>query len=153
VQQTTDIALSNHAFWLLATGAVVPIVVYVFNHFAEGWIEAIVAAIFRIVGVTLSQAGRKVFAEAAKGVIQVSAAAAWGVIYTAVINGAHGEHIFKGAGAAVLSALFAHNILWKPSNINVVFGAQPSSATAGVAQALFAAPQGTRALTRADLFS
>jgi hypothetical protein len=159
MQQTTDVVLSNQAFWLLTTGALVPIVVYMFNHFAEGTLESLVSAIFSAFKKPLSAAGTKVFAEAAKGIIQVAAAAGWGVIYTAVINGAHGTHIFKGAGGAIIAALFAHNTLWKPSNVNIVLGAQPSPTTTGTSEA---APSGGGAgpavlgipcLKRQDLFA
>jgi hypothetical protein len=153
---TTNVALSDHEFFLLVTGAVVPLVVYVFNHFAQGAFETFVAGIAAALGVSLTEAGRKVFAEAMKGIVQVSAAAGWGVIYTAVINNAHGVHIFKGVGSAIIAALFAHKILWAPSNINVVFGAQPSGNAIAVSegpQALGAPAAPTlRTLSRGDLF-
>ncbi len=100
------------------------------------------------------------FAEAAKGLIQVVAAAGCGVIYTGVTNGLHGTHIFKGLGTAIIAALFAHNTLWKPANINIVFGAKPSPTTTGASpktEEMLGAPAGNltvvRRFDRRDLFA
>lgn len=144
--QTTDIALSNHEAVLVLVGALVPIAGYIFNYFAEGRLERLAAALVKsLTGSTLSAAGRKAFGEAAKALVQVVGTAAVGSIYAAWAQGAHGMGLFKGALTAVVSALFAHNLLWKPSNINVVFGAQPSPKATDEPQA--------EAVTRAALFT
>jgi hypothetical protein len=44
MQQTTDVVFSDHAFWLLTTGTLVPLLVYWFNHHAEGLLERVVGA-------------------------------------------------------------------------------------------------------------
>jgi hypothetical protein len=52
-----------------------------------------------------------------------------GYFYTAIGTDAEGFiNLSQGAFSSVVSALFAHNILWKPANVNVRLGAAPTPA-------------------------
>jgi hypothetical protein len=136
---TTDVVFSKHAFWLLATGALVPLVGYFLNRLADRpfkWIANRLALGLGglLVGRTedLDPAEKVKYAEALKGASQVVIAAVWGAVYTNYItDDAGGIHIFRGIGTAIVSALFSHNLFWKPANVNIIFGAQPTPTQTG----------------------
>ena len=114
----TNVVLSDHEFFLLATGTLVPVVVYFFHRFVEPGIQRFWDARF-----PTDKDLADSLTETTKGVIQVTVAAAWGVIYAAAFTSV-GLHLtvdlLKSAAQAAVAALFSHNILWKPAGVNVV---------------------------------
>jgi hypothetical protein len=101
----TQLILPNQQFWVLFIGAFVPLAGYLINK-AAPWES-----------------------EAFKGVVQVVLVAIGGVAYTAI--GGDVEDIgdfLQQVSTAIISGLFAHNILWKPSGLSLVFGANPPAA-------------------------
>ncbi len=100
--ETTQLVLPSQQIWVLMIGAVVPLATYWINNRAH-WKN-----------------------EQAKAIALVVVAGVAGVGYTALAGGVHGFTDFaEQAFTAILSGLFAHNILWKPSGLNLVFGANP----------------------------
>jgi len=99
---TAQPLLPNQQFWVLFIGAFVPLVGYFINKRAP-WDS-----------------------ETAKAIVQVVLTAIGGVVYTALAGDVSGVgDFFQQVFTAVISGLFAHNILWKPSGLNVVCGATP----------------------------
>jgi hypothetical protein len=86
--------------WILFIGALVPLVTYVINHHAP-WLD-----------------------EKAKGVVHVITAAIAGGLYQALSGGGIGFNAttLQLVGTSVISALFAHKLLYAPSGINVALG-------------------------------
>jgi hypothetical protein len=102
MDETTQLILPNQQFWVLFIGAFVPLAGYLINKIAP-WNS-----------------------ETFKGIVQVVLTGIGGVAYTALAGDVHGVgDFFQQVYTAVISGLFAHNILWKPSGINVVLGANP----------------------------
>jgi hypothetical protein len=98
----TQLVLPNQQFWVLFIGALVPLAGYLINK-AAPWES-----------------------ETFKGVVQVVLTAIGGVAYTAIAGDVKGAGDFiQQAFTAIMSGLFAHNILWKPTGLNIVFGANP----------------------------
>jgi hypothetical protein len=93
---------TNDQLWILLIGSIVPLGGYVLNHVAPWASETI------------------------KGVIQVVLAAAAGALYTALETSVFGwnEKTLSLVFSAVVAALFAHNLLWKPAKVNTRLGAQ-----------------------------
>jgi TctA family transporter len=99
---TTQLVLPSQQIWVLIIGSVVPLVTYVFNKWAPWKSEQV------------------------KAIVQVVVTGIVGVAYTALAKNVHGFTDFsEQAFTAILSGLFAHNLLWKPSGLNLVFGANP----------------------------
>lgn len=92
---------TNDQLWILLIGSIVPLGGYVLNRLAP-WV-----------------------AESVKGVVQIVLAALAGALYTALQTSVFGwnEKTLSLVFSAVVAALFAHNLLWKPSKINTVLGA------------------------------
>jgi hypothetical protein len=97
---STQLVLPNQQFWVLFIGTFVPLAGYLINKWAP-WES-----------------------ETFKGIVQVVLVAIGGVAYTALAGDVHGVGDFlQQVFTAIISGLFAHNILWKPTGLNVVFGA------------------------------
>ncbi len=119
---TTQLVLPSQQIWVLIIGSIVPLAMYAFNKVAP-WKS-----------------------EQAKAIAQVVVTGIVGVIYTALAKHVHGFTDFtEQAFTAILSGLFAHNILWKPSGLNLVFGANPPAkeVKADVKRLVEAEPQAT----------
>jgi len=99
----TDVFLPEDQFWVLLIGSIMPIFGYLQNKL---WADA---------------------PEPAKAVVQVVLTAVVGALYTVLATDVTGfGDIVQQCYSAVVAALFAHNILWKPANVNVRLGARPS---------------------------
>lgn len=100
VKENTTLVLDNPQFAVLLIGSLVPLVGYVLNTYAP-WVD-----------------------EKVKGVVQVVVAAVAGGLYTALetkvfgFNSETAQLVFS----AVLAALSAHHLLWKPANISSALG-------------------------------
>ena len=99
----TDVFLPEDQFWVLVVGAIVPVAGYFQN---KVWPNA---------------------PEPAKAIFQAVLAGVAGALFTVFINdvtaaGDVAQHVWS----SIISALFAHNILWKPANVNIRIGARPS---------------------------
>jgi hypothetical protein len=102
MSETTQLVLPSQQIWVLMIGAVVPLLTYLINNKAP-WKS-----------------------EQAKAACQVIVTGIAGVAYTALAGNVHGFTDFaEQAFTAILSGLFAHNLLWKPSGLNLAFGASP----------------------------
>jgi hypothetical protein len=98
--QTAQLVLPNQQFWVLLVGAAVPVLTYWFNKVMPWQTEQ------------------------TKAIVHVIVLAVAGVAYTAIFGDVHGTGDFlQQVITAVISGLFAHNILWKPTGLNLVFGA------------------------------
>jgi hypothetical protein len=86
--------------WVVVLGAVVPLLTYVLNHFAP-WVT-----------------------EPVKATILVVAAAVVAVIYTAIETSVLGfnDATLQLVVTAIISALGAHLLLWKPSGFSAKLG-------------------------------
>jgi hypothetical protein len=116
VSASTQLILPNQQFWVLVIGAFVPLATYAINKFAP-WNS-----------------------EQVKAIVQVVLTGVAGVGYAAVAGNVTGFDDFcQQAFAAILSGLFAHNILWKPSGLNLKFGASPPDKEVGKAPPTFRA--------------
>lgn len=105
---TTQLILPNQQFWVLFIGAFVPLATYTINKLAPWQSEQV------------------------KAIVQVVLTAAAGVGYTALAGHVKGfEDFAQQAFTASLSGLFAHNLLWKPSGLNIKFGANPPAQEVG----------------------
>ena len=99
----TDVFLPEDQFWVLVIGSIVPVFGYLQNKL---WPD---------------------MGESFKGIVQVALTAAVGALYTVVATDVTGfDEIAQQCFSAVVAALLAHNILWKPANVNVKVGARPS---------------------------
>lgn len=102
MSETTQLVLPSQQIWVLMIGAVVPLATYLINN----------KALWK--------------SEQVKAIVLVIVTGVAGVLYTAFAGGVHGFTDFaEQAFTAILSGLFAHNILWKPSGLNLTFGANP----------------------------
>jgi TctA family transporter len=100
--ESTQLVLPSQQIWVLVIGTVVPLATYLINNKAP-WKS-----------------------EQSKAICLVIVTGIVGVVYTALAGNVHGFTDFvEQAFTAILSGLFAHNILWKPSGLNLVFGANP----------------------------
>ena len=105
MNETAQLVASDQTFYLLLVGAIVPLGGYLFNKLAPWDNESI------------------------KGIVQLCLSAIAGYFYTYFATDAEGFiNLSQGAFSSIVSALFAHNILWKPANINVRLGAVPTPA-------------------------
>jgi hypothetical protein len=109
-----QIVISDHEFYVLLIGSIVPLGGYLSNAGSEWLLGG-------------SRLGALVKSQSFKGLMQVVLTAIAGYLYTALSTDVHGfVNISQGAFSAVVAALFAHNILWRPANVNVRLGAKPS---------------------------
>ncbi|HST55065.1 MAG TPA: hypothetical protein VLJ42_04095 [Solirubrobacteraceae bacterium] len=105
MDQTTQLILPNQQFWVLLIGSIVPLGAYLINRAAR-WNS-----------------------EQAKAIVHVALTGIAGVAYTALAGNVKGVGDFlQQAFTAIVAGLFAHNILWKPSGLNLKFGASPPAA-------------------------
>jgi hypothetical protein len=103
--ETTQLVLPNQQFWVLFIGTFVPLAGYVINRLSP-WES-----------------------ETFKAIVQVVLTSIGAVAYTALAGDVEGAGDFvQQVFTAIVSGLFAHNILWKPSGLNLVFGANPPEA-------------------------
>lgn len=99
-EQPPQVLLSDDQLVVLLVGTIVPLGTYLFNRFAP-WNN-----------------------ETVKGIVQVVLTAVAGTLYTWWFTDFESFADFlQQAFSAVVAGLFAHNILWKPSGLNLVFGA------------------------------
>jgi hypothetical protein len=109
-----QIVISDHEFYVLLIGSIVPLGGYLINAGSELLLAG-------------SRLGTLVKSQSFKGLMQVVLTAIAGYLYTALATDVHGfVNISQGAFSAVVAALFAHNILWRPANVNVRLGAKSS---------------------------
>lgn len=120
---TSDIPFSSHPVALLTIGAVVPLGGYVLNALlalaAKSW-----------------PAVKWLDNEKIKGgvhVVLVGIATAW---WNSRFKHGHFERDFA---SLMLTAAYAHNLLWKPSGANVALGARPSGSqrTTGISARIY----------------
>jgi hypothetical protein len=98
-----DVFLPEDQFWVLVIGAISPVVGYLQNKL---WPNA---------------------PEGFKAFIQALLAGVVGGAFSALANDVSGfDNVAQHCFSAIVAALFAHNILWKPANVNVKIGARPS---------------------------
>jgi hypothetical protein len=65
--------------------------------------------------------------ETTKAIVQVVLTSIAGVLFTSLATDVGGFTDFvEQAFSATVAGLFAHNILWKPGNVNIKFGAVPT---------------------------
>lgn len=101
-----QLVTSDQTFYLVLLGSIVPIAGYLLNRFGK----------------------YAHLDESIKGIVQLILTALVGYAYSAWIADAEGlVNLSQGAFSSVVASLFAHNILWKPANINVRLGATPSA--------------------------
>lgn len=98
---TKNLLLENRQLWIALIGSIVPLGGYVLNKYAP-WSS-----------------------ETVKGIVQVVLAAVAGALYIALDNGTLGfnGHTVELVVTGVVSALFAHNFLYKPAKVNEKLGA------------------------------
>jgi hypothetical protein len=102
VDDATHLVLPNQQFWVFFIGAFVPLAGYIINKVSP-WNS-----------------------ETVKGIVQVVLTSIGGIAYTWVWGDVNGAADFiQQTVTAVISGLFAHQILWKPAGLNLVFGANP----------------------------
>jgi hypothetical protein len=100
MSETTQVILPEDQFWVLLIGSIVPLVGYLINKYAP-WNS-----------------------ETFKGITQVVLTSIVAVVYAAFFGDVEGvEDFLQQVYTAIISGLFAHKILWKPSGLNLVFGA------------------------------
>lgn len=100
MSDSSQLLLSNDQLWVLLIGSIVPLGGYIFNKIMP-WKT-----------------------ETTKAIVQVVLMAVAGTAYTALATDIGGFTGFvQQAFSATVAGLFAHNILWKPGNINIKFGA------------------------------
>lgn len=96
-EPSPDLALSSDQTWVALTGALVPLLMYVINHYAP-WVS-----------------------EKAKAIAQVAAAALVGALWQLHSNGSldlGSAETLQFSLTAVVSALVAHGLLYAPGGIN-----------------------------------
>jgi len=100
---SSQLLLESDQMWVLLIGTIVPLGGYLLNKYLPWKSETV------------------------KGIAQVLLMAIAGTLYTALATDIGGFTGFvQQAFSATVAGLFAHNILWKPSNVNVKFGAVPT---------------------------
>jgi hypothetical protein len=99
----TDVFLPEDQFWVIAIGSIMPVVGYLQNRLWPGVSEPV------------------------KAFIQALGAGLVGGLFSVIANDVSGfDNIAQQCFSAIIAAFFAHNILWKPANVNVRLGARPS---------------------------
>lgn len=93
--------LDSPQMWVLLIGSIVPLGGYLLNRFAPWTTEPV------------------------KGLIQVVLAGVAGALYTALETDILGWNAgtVELVLTAIVAALFAHNLLWKPAKVNTKLGA------------------------------
>ncbi len=100
---TTDVFLPEDQFWVLVIGAITPLGGYLQNLL---WPQA---------------------PEPIKAIVQAIFAGLVGGLFSVLANDVKGfDNIAQLCFSTIVAALFAHNILWKPANVNIRLGARPS---------------------------
>jgi hypothetical protein len=100
---STQLLFDNDQFWVLLIGAIVPLGGYFINKIMP-WKTETVKAITQVVLTSIAATG-----------------------YSALATDIGGFTPFvQQAFSATVAGLFAHNILWKPSNVNIKCGAVPT---------------------------
>ncbi len=65
--------------------------------------------------------------ETSKAIVQIVLTSIAATLYTAVATDIGSFTSFvEQTFSAIIAGLFAHNILWKPANVNIKFGANPT---------------------------
>jgi hypothetical protein len=114
----SDVFLPEDQFWVILVGSIVPLATYFQNlwwHDAPEWVKALFQAV--VAGVA-------------------------GGLYTVFLTDTKGfDNVAQQIVSAIIASFFAHNILWKPANVNVKIGARPSPSQtpanpAGLAEAI-----------------
>jgi hypothetical protein len=116
---SSQLLISGDPFWVLLIGSIVPLGGYFINKVMPWKTETIKA----IVQVVLTSIAATLYTELATDVGSFTG-------------------FLAQAFSATVAGLFAHNILWKPSNINIKFGANPTPT-----QAASLSPQQVAALS------
>ncbi len=100
---STQLLFANDQVWVLLIGSIVPLGGYIINKVLPWKTETV------------------------KGITQVVLTSVAATLYTALGTDIGGfDGFLQQAFTATVAGLFAHNILWKPSNINIKFGAVPT---------------------------
>lgn len=100
---STQLLFDNDQVWVLLIGSIVPLGGYLINKVAPWHTETF------------------------KAIVQVVLTSVAATAYTALATDIGGfDEFLQQALSATAAGLFAHNILWKPSNINIKFGAVPT---------------------------
>lgn len=99
---STQLLFDENQLWVVIIGSIVPLGGYFINKVMPWNSETI------------------------KGIVQVILAAIAGTLFTALATDIGSFTSFlQQAFSATVAGLFAHNILWKPANVNIKFGANP----------------------------
>jgi hypothetical protein len=99
------------------------VVYHTLLHPTQFWV-LVIGAIAPLGGYALNKLGPHV-SEQVKAVVHVVLAAVAGALYQGLANGGVGFNstTAQSIGSAILAALAAHHLLWKPSGIGMLFGA------------------------------
>jgi hypothetical protein len=103
----SQLLISGDQLWVLLIGSIVPLGGY--------WINKVMPW----------------KTETSKAIVQVVLTSIAATLYTMVATDIGSLTSFvEQAFSATVAGLFAHNILWKPGNVNIKFGANPTPAQA-----------------------
>lgn len=107
MDQSSELLLSGDQLWVLLIGTIVPLGGYLLNK-AMPWKT-----------------------ETTKAIVQVVLTSIAATAYTALATDFESFTSFvQQVFSAIVAGLFAHNVLWKPANVNIKFGANPTAAQA-----------------------
>ncbi|HEX6754292.1 MAG TPA: hypothetical protein VF093_12000 [Solirubrobacterales bacterium] len=99
----SQLLISGDQLWVLLIGAIVPVGGY--------WINKVMPW----------------KTETSKAIVQIVLTSIAATLYTFIATDIGSLTSFvEQAFSAIVAGLFAHNILWKPANVNIKFGANPT---------------------------